>query len=123
MQKYATWIADHVKGDGLAMCSVYTERMVKDFPELIRVRGWCYRHEHWWCKTADGTIVDPTASQFETFYRLGLPSPSDYREFRDGVDPEPIGRCMGCGEYVWEKTYGNYACSKECLQDVEYEYG
>jgi hypothetical protein len=70
-------------------------RMVEAFPELIRMRGWWGWIEHWWCKTPDGTIVDPTRHQWP------LDRDAVYKEFRDGVDPEPLGKCMNCGDYCW----------------------
>lgn len=92
---YNEWIEQNYPTPESArnQCAWATQRMVEAFPELIRTRGWYGWSEHWWCKTADGTIVDPTAKQF----RPG----GTYKEFREGVDPEPLGKCMNCGDYCW----------------------
>lgn len=88
--------------------------MVLVFPELKRVRGWYGGIEHWWCKLGD-EIIDPTAAQF----RPG----GEYKEFREGIDAEQIGKCMNCGMEIWDKDpetlesieyYGTSICSKEC---------
>lgn len=104
-QPYREWITANVQGDGLGQCASVTQLMILSFPELIRVRGhymdpcWGPR-EHWWCKTSDGEIVDPTAAQFPS---VGA---SEYIEFEDGSE-EPIGKCLECGEYCWESEGGN----------------
>lgn len=94
-------------------CGTATEDMVKAFPELRRVRGHYGSSEHWWCVTPDGTIVDPTAAQFEPG-----------REYVEYVGPDPVGKCMGCGAYVWEShpRFGSSACSTECGEYVMEEY-
>jgi len=102
-------------------CDEATAEMVQQFPELIRVRGHYGHVEHWWCKTATGEIIDPTFAQFRV---LAGQSDWTYVEHREGIDPEPIGKCMNCGGYVWRNVgYGSYACSEECGRELQAEYG
>lgn len=131
---YAEWIADYeqallrqvrllgaeelTEAERIAIvvrgtCREATEAMVKAFPELRRVRGhysWC---PHWWCETPDGTVVDPTARQFT--------SGGVYVEY---TGPEPLGKCMNCGDYVWTALPNGdtSACSDECLKELEVYY-
>ena len=87
--------------------------MVEAHPELRRVRGY-YKHPdvgsigHWWCKTVDGEIIDPTAAQF--------PQGGTYQEWQDGVDFDPIGKCLECGELIWNPGESPYE------KDIEQEY-
>lgn len=92
-------------------CTAATEEMVKAFPELRRVRGHYGNSSHWWCEDADGNVYDPSVAQF---YR-----PSTYTEYSG---PEPVGKCMECGELVWSMEYGSYACSKECAYSLNAYY-
>jgi hypothetical protein len=123
--KYAEWIAANAPAAPIrarGRCSPLTEAMVAAFPELRRARGhytcpFWGRQEHWWCVAPDGSVVDPTAHQF----------PSDgtgvYEELPDDA-PEPIGRCMICGEYCWEgKSPSPHACSEYCRRELDIEYG
>lgn len=107
---YARWIAAYAEernGNLTAQCGVATQRLVKDHPELERVRGGVvlftgnFAH-HWWCITPDGTIIDPTAAQF-----TGIVS---YHP-RDESQPAPTGKCPNCGEYCYDD---NDFCSKRC---------
>lgn len=112
--------ADAVRGS----CAEATAEMVRLFPELIRVRGHYGRTEHWWCKTATGEIVDPTAAQFGVSEGTPDPIGRRYVEHREGIDPEPLGKCLNCGSYVWFNAgYGGSACSAECAQELEWELG
>jgi hypothetical protein len=107
-EKYATWIAERYATWEQAhqCCMSATKAMVESFPELKRVRG--YRipgGEHWWCETADGSIVDPTEAQFKCgeaeFFAL------------DESQPQPSGYCAWCRlSYVYNTTY----CSDECRE-------
>lgn len=92
-------------------CAEATRLMVEAFPELQRVAGFVYvpwgRDEHWWCRAPDGSIVDPTRSQFPQIYHyeeLNLSDP----ETRKLV---PTGRCMDCGDDVYE---GKTFCDERC---------
>jgi hypothetical protein len=96
-------------------CQWAVIEMVTAFPELRKVRGHYNGWPHWWCATPDGTIVDPTRKQF------GDPG-GDYVEY---TGPDPIGKCMECGELVWtrEQSGSSAACSRECLTALEAYYG
>jgi hypothetical protein len=127
---YAAWIETLVPTGNQAYgaCSVITARMVAVFPELRRARGhylcpfWGPR-EHWWCVTADGGIVDPTAHQFPSARKYPGSADGKYEEFVDG-SPEPIGKCMECGAYCWAgRSPSSSACSPECARALEAEYG
>jgi hypothetical protein len=66
---YIQWIAEHVELDPHGQCKEVTERMASAFPELRRVRGHYVcpvvgPQPHWWMVTPDGTVVDPTRTQF-----------------------------------------------------------
>lgn len=132
---YGEWIDQNYPTQDSARnrCAGATLAMIQEFPELTRVRGWYGWSEHWWCKTATGEIVDPTAKQF-------LPG-GTYREFRDGIDPEPLGKCMNCGDYCWpfvdkegdpvgekvpgaikQKNVGGCHCSEECYKALIVEF-
>lgn len=108
-QKYQDWIHKHYPDGGASMCNGATADMVKEFPELTRVRGYygCPRwgrSAHWWCKTATGEIVDPTAGQF-------VPG-GEYEEFDESkAHLLPTGKCMDCGEYVYNN---NTFCNDDC---------
>lgn len=89
-------------------CREMSEALVVDDPSLLLVRGWYDDpiwgpQEHWWCKRADGTIVDPTSSQFP----VGGVS-EWYREFT-GMYP-----CAECGGEFTEGTGYEMCCSGEC---------
>jgi hypothetical protein len=92
-------------------CKEMSEAMVAANPTLQLVRGYYYcslwgEQAHWWTKTADGTIHDPTKDQFPS-RGLGV-----YVEFDGNID------CANCGKSIKEKDAdieGNYAfCSYEC---------
>jgi hypothetical protein len=99
--------------------------MVKAFPELTIVKGhvetleWG-RRGHMWLRMADGTIVDPTASQF--------PGILEYDEWKPG-DEVRVGACMNCGEDIWRSVqtldtepYNPMVCSEECSVELEREF-
>lgn len=93
--------------------------MLSEFPELILVAGHIYdarygKQAHWWLKTVDGDIIDPTASQF--------PLISHYEEWKPG-DEVRVGKCMNCGITIWRKVTSlngpiYSCCSDECGQQV-----
>jgi hypothetical protein len=108
--QYQSWISEHYPdASGYGKCHEATEELVAAFPELRRVRGfylcgvWGQR-EHWWCVAPDGSIVDPTAGQFPS-KGFGV-----YSEL-DPDEPEPTGKCLDCGEYVYD---GNTFCDTTC---------
>lgn len=104
---YAAWIADYRArvGGVLGRCSSATSEMVAAFPELTRVGGWVLTGfgaelEHFWCVTADGEVVDPTATQFQDMGQGGV---IDYRAFEPG-DEVRVGRCMDCGADIYRRV-------------------
>jgi hypothetical protein len=108
-ERYKNWIIENVPGDGYGMCAEATEAMAEAFPELQRVRGHYYcmvwgEREHWWLKTADGSIVDPTAAQFPT------KGTGKYVPWTEG-EREPTGMCPECGGYCYD---GDTFCSENC---------
>lgn len=118
LKKYVTWIKENV-ADAQATCEKYTTDMLKAFPELTRVRGhifvdfWGRDREHWWLTAEDGSIVDPTVSQFPW-------SPlNEYKPWNEGAE-EPTGKCRCCGAYTFG---GEDACSKECFDVVNKDFG
>lgn len=97
-------------------CREAVDLMLRQFPELKAVRGHALMldaspHErkewpHWWCVTEDGTIVDPTASQFPgRIQHVPL----------DESKGEPTGRCPNCGGLCYEHKY---LCCEKC--ETEY---
>lgn len=133
MEQYRAWIADyerqrlaeiHVVGTTSeaermtvslrGSCATATERMVSAFPELRRVRGHRDGAPHWWCVAPDGAIVDPTVKQFADT------STGHYEEY---TGPDPVGKCMNCGDYVWSAAFSTSACSDECARELEAYYG
>lgn len=109
--KFSDWIAASVaaNGNGYAECDTRTRLMVEAFPELRRVPGYYYcpiwgRRTHWWCVTQDGTVIDPTATQFP-LRGIGV-----YEEVTD-FSKLPTGVCMDCGDPVYNhRTF----CNEEC---------
>lgn len=112
--KYRDWITSHVKSseDAYGKCEIVTLEMQQAFPELKRVKGHYYcsawgERTHWWLVTPDGRIVDPTASQFPSN------GSGQYVEL-DPNDPVPIGKCLNCGELVYEPAPREDICSYFC---------
>lgn len=107
--EHAEWIKANVVGNGRGTCAEATTAMAAAFPTLKRVRGqyldWVIGpRDHWWLVDLDGTIVDPTATQFPTG------GSGDYQP-RDESLPEPTGRCMECGELCFDHRS---FCSDDC---------
>lgn len=124
---YDNWIRSYEQEIGgpartYAKCAEATQAMAERFPELMRVPGhvetsWG-RRAHWWCKTPDGDIVDPTARQFPG----GV---FEYDEFKEG-DPVRLGRCMNCGYEIWapaDKGVCNCICSPACGAELRADLG
>lgn len=105
---YEQWISANVS-ESYGACKEVTTAMAQAFPELRRVRGhyqdalWGKR-SHWWLVTPDGSIVDPTASQFPTRGH------GEYVEWTEGAK-EPVGKCPNCGEYSYNP---GGCCSDDC---------
>lgn len=95
--------------------------MKKAFPELILCKGYYTSpvdgsRGHWWLKTPEGEIVDPTASQFM------MGSQGCYEEYNEeDHGPLPIGKCMNCGNQVYESDNppSTCMCSKECARSFD----
>lgn len=111
LDKYQNWIEQNApKGsDAYGKCAETTERMIKAFPELKRIRGhyYCYiwgERTHWWLQDQDGSIVDPTATQFPS-------GGNGHYEAWDESKPEPTGICPNCGDYCYN---GSNCCSENC---------
>jgi len=105
---YDEWITENVT-KAYGECAEVTELMAAEFPELTRVRGHYYCHiwgerAHWWLVDANGTIVDPTKSQFPS------KGNGQYEPWPEGAK-EPTGMCPNCGEMIY---HGGYVCSDEC---------
>lgn len=92
-------------------CKPMSEAAVAADPTLTLVRGYYHcafwgEQPHWWCKRADGTIVDPTKDQFPS------KGTGHYVEFDGNIE------CSNCGKSMKEEDAdieGRYAfCSYEC---------
>lgn len=100
---------DYLKYRG--KCKELAEEEIKKDPTLILVRGFYHdafwgKEQHWWCKDANGKIVDPSKDQFPT---KGM---GEYEEFDGNVE------CSECGTVLPEAKmtfHGSYAfCSTKC---------
>jgi hypothetical protein len=92
-------------------CKEMSDALIAADPTLTLVRGHYHcpmwgEQPHWWTKTKDGTIIDPTKDQFPS---RGI---GEYVEF-SGTIP-----CANCDKPIREEDAdieGNYAfCSYEC---------
>lgn len=115
---YEAWIAERLASEApRTKCAEWTLAMVAAFPELKRVRGHIElsngKPAHWWCETPDGEIVDPTVAQFDGSIVL------QYLPHEDGA-PEPVGKCLNCGEYVYAPRRS--ACSETCDRELQEYY-
>ena len=114
MTIYQQWIADNVPAsDVYGQCAKWCERMRDVFAELELRAGyymdvaWGPR-QHWWLQAPDGSIVDPTASQFPTKGK-GV-----YEALAE--DERPIGKCMDCGSDTFRTSYDSQFCTEKCEQ-------
>lgn len=115
IDKYRKWIDENYSTYELSYgeCEQATIKMQELFPELKRIRGHYYdtswgEREHWWLIDENDEIIDPTAKQFPTNGR-GV-----YVPWVEG-DPEPTGKCLNCGGYVYN---GDYCCSENCENEM-----
>lgn len=113
---YDAWIAAHAT-EPYGRCKELSDRMLLAFPELRQVRGHYFdaawgEREHWWLVAPDGAVVDPTAAQFPT------KGHGEYVPWQEG-DPEPVGKCMNCGNYCYE--HANW-CSDDCAAALNAAY-
>jgi hypothetical protein len=93
-------------------CIEATDQMVKEFPELKKVRGMISAHskdkkrQHWWCIDPNENIIDPTNYQFS---HIG----TDFSYFPVDESKNPTWICCNCGDvaYNYNSTCGD-KCSK-----------
>lgn len=111
--KYSEWIDANIPTPSHAyrQCMQVTKSMLAAFPELTRVRGYYHcpcvgRIEHWWLKTIDDEIVDPTASQFVSG------GDGIYEELDESL-PHPTHKCLECGALYCPAESDNF-CSITC---------
>lgn len=125
---YSQWISDWLasrNGRVRGLCAPATQEMVAAFPELARTPGWISSNEgsseHFWCVAPDGSILDPTASQFT--------GQLVYEPFKPG-DEVRVGRCLNCGSGIYmpvesleDESYARSICSDECEKAMAEELG
>lgn len=114
LEKYEAWIANCQKDKGTGMCHARSKEMKEAFPELILCRGYYTSSldgmpSHWWLKTPDGQVVDPTVGQFQ----MGKQGCYEEHNEKDH-GPLPIGKCMNCGGEVFEGAPATCCCSVGC---------
>jgi hypothetical protein len=127
-QKYKAWISVNYSNprDAVSQCKEACHKMKESFSELIITNGLVLVgldfRQHWWCKTEDGDIVDPTAHQYEVF-DLKI---SEYQEIDDDHDLRkyPQCKCMNCGEYFFYKkdSQSQNSCSDKCSDALDAYY-
>ena len=106
-------------------CKEYAEKEIEKDPTLTLVRGFYHcplwgKEHHFWCKKPDGTIVDPTVTQFPT-EGVG----AEYEEYDGIVD------CEECGKRVAEEdatidghhVFCSGRCHASCIGMLEYYRG
>lgn len=110
-ERYQAWINANTPIDPSRLCRVKADEMAKAFPELkVFGKEHVAGGGHAWCQTSKGEIVDPTAHQYFFYY--------DYDE-AISVDRFPIGKCMECGEMVYnDSLHAPNFCCEEC--SIEY---
>jgi hypothetical protein len=95
-----SYAADYLKYRG--KCKEEAEKLIEKYPGLRLVRGHYHcpidnhDHQHWWCVTSKGDIIDPTLMQFHSRGE-GI-----YTEFTG------ITECSYCGKEIEESEI--YAC-------------
>lgn len=123
--KYKEWIDANypTMQSALGMCRPAVIAMKEAFPELQVTNGFAHFDSftdprmHWWLKTEDGTIVDPTAIQYPEY--IGCPI-SRYEEIDDTHPARRFRqtKCPNCGEYYYDtpelQKYGP-CCSQACV--------
>jgi hypothetical protein len=104
--------------------------MQKTFPELELRKGFFHsnlwgRRQHWWLRTKEGEIVDPTFAQFPV--EVGFDNL--YQDLTDLPEEElaeivPSGVCMNCGDDIFQATsVQDLFCSEPCHQSVRRDMG
>jgi hypothetical protein len=103
MNKYKEWIEMNypTSTESYGNCKKAVEQMKSEFPELTITNGFVFdamwgERAHWWLKTEDNSIIDPTFNQF--------PALVDYNEIDDNHPARnyPEARCHECGERYYE---------------------
>lgn len=127
-KRYADWIKDYAFRAGgyvLGKCKDAAKEMASAFPELTVTRGhvqcsWGKRG-HWWLLDPEGTIVDPTASQFPDIF--------EYEQWQPG-DTVRVGKCMECGDEIWAPVFEldseppqQSICSSACEEAFAASFG
>jgi len=119
--EYAAWIEKHCAGPQGGFCHSRATDMQEAFPELVLCRGYYVSvldgsRPHWWLKDAEGSVIDPTAAQFQ------MKDGGVYQEYEESIHGElPIGKCMNCGSEVFESENppASCCCSPECGQALD----
>ena len=121
---YQEWITAHIAQHGALLfgrCAKSTDEMREVFPELTIVRGHVFdgcwgQRAHIWLTAPDGSIVDPTASQY--------PCLGEYEPWVPGTEVE-VGVCYECGESIYrvfqsldENCGSEMFCSDRCERIV-----
>jgi hypothetical protein len=115
MPEYLRWRMEHypTPESACGACREATLAMVRAFPKLRRVKGHALTCDgwrpHWWCVTANGEVVDPTAHQW----------PFGAASYQEVDNEEPIGECIECGEYCFESKGDNMHLCAECVQQED----
>jgi hypothetical protein len=126
-EKYRAWEREYIKSLGTyvntgrprihGMCDHATEAARAAFPELIRCRGYVAfgRGPHWWCVAPDGTIIDPTRTQWDP-----MPTAADYVFLDESTADRLPRKCWGCGD----DAFGQHpVCSMDCARGVADDMG
>mgnify|MGYP001600206946 CR=1 FL=1 len=107
---YDVWINEYT-GDVYRKCREVTEEMLKIFPELRIAKGMVTiiengkDYQHQWLVDPEGNIVDPTKRQWVAII--------NYKEIKEG-DDQPVGKCYGCGQWVYRQFYNSVYCNLDC---------
>jgi hypothetical protein len=103
MADYIKWIESNypTSKESYGNCKEAVTKMKEAFPELTVTNGFVFDamwgdRAHWWLKTEDGSIVDPTFNQFPAFV--------EYTEIDDNHPARnyPLARCHECGDQYYE---------------------
>lgn len=112
-KRYRQWIIDRNidYDEAYGNCQELCVEMMEAFPMLTMVRGHYYcsvwgERGHWWLKTDDGEILDPSAVQFPT------KGNGVYVEWDESA-AEPTGTCPNCGEYCYDGEQVHERCYEE----------
>lgn len=105
---------DYIKYRG--KCREMSEALCQDDDSLTLVRGHYYcpvwgKQPHWWCKTSDGQIIDPTARQFPS------KGAGEYVEFDGMLECEHCGASIAEDDAIMADHH--VYCSGACyMRDV-----